>query len=519
MATATLPAQRGLGDASLDQSFFGHPRGLSTLFFSEMWERFSYYGMRGFLILYMTAPIAMGGMGLDVAAAGPIYGTYTSMVYLSNLPGGWIADRLLGQRRAVLIGGILIAAGHFSLAVPIAATFYFGLVLIVLGTGLLKPNISVMVGQLYSEKDIRRDSGFSIFYMGINTGALVGPIITGYLAQDVGFRAHLASWGMNPNSAWHWGFGAAGVGMTLGLIQYVLGARALGTAGLEPTRPASPEAAARIRQQAIFGLGGGMFVLALLGIGIATAVLPITVQQVTGAYSYVLLAVVVIFFGWLFFAGNWTPEERKRLYLIGVFFIAAALFWSVFEQAGSTLNLFAERSTENVAPGYGVFPSSWWQSVNSLFIIVFAPVFAWLWLKMGTRQPASPTKFALGLIGVALGFLVLVPAARITATGVKVGVEWLLMVYFIHTIAELCLSPVGLSSMTKLAPARIVSLMMGVWFLGASVGNFLGGQAASLYESMPLDRLLIAVAILPLVVGVLMFLFRKPLTALIGDKQ
>src|SRR5262245_99202 len=216
-----------------------------------MWERFSYYGMRAFLILYMTASATVGGMGLDTATAAGIYGMYTSMVYLSNLPGGWIADRLLGQRRAVLVGGILIAAGHFSLAVPASLTFYLGLVLIVLGTGLLKPNISVMVGQLYAEKDIRRDSGFSIFYMGINTGAFVGPLITGYLAQDVSCRAHLTSWGMDPNSSWHWGFGAAGVGMTLGLLQYVLGGRALGSAGLEPAKPASAEAAARIRQQAI----------------------------------------------------------------------------------------------------------------------------------------------------------------------------------------------------------------------------------------------------------------------------
>ena len=481
-----------------------------------MWERFSYYGMRAFLILYMTAPLALGGMGLDAATAGPIYGTYTSMVYLSNLPGGWIADRLIGQRRAVLIGGMLIAAGHFSLAVPVSTTFYLGLVLIVLGTGLLKPNISVMVGQLYAEKDVRRDAGFSIFYMGINTGAFVGPLITGFLAQDPRFRAMIQGWGMDPNSTWHWGFGAAGVGMTLGLLQYIFGGRALGTAGLEPSKPASPQAAARIRQQAIFGLGGGLLLLVLFGLGIATGVLPITIKQVTSAYSYVLLAVVVIFFLWLFVAGNWTPAERKRLYMIGVFFLAAALFWSVFEQAGSTLTLFAERSTNNLLPGYGVFPASWWQSVNALLIIVFAPVFAWLWVTLGARQPASPTKFALGLVGVGVGFLVLVPAARIAATGVKVGISWLFVVYLIHTLAELCLSPVGLSSMTKLAPGRIVSLMMGVWFLGASVGNFLGGQAASFYESMPLSRLLISVAILPMAAGVLMLLFRKPLTRLMG---
>ena len=500
-----------------DRGFFGHPRGLSTLFFTEMWERFSYYGMRGFLILYMTAPVALGGMGMADAAAAAIYGTYTSMVYLMSLPGGWVADRLIGQRRAVLYGGILIASGHYALAIPALSTFYLGLVLVVLGTGLLKPNISVIVGQLYAEKDIRRDAGFSIFYMGINTGAFVGPLITGYLAQDVRFRGIIEGWGMDPNSSWHWGFGAAGVGMTLGLLQYALGGRRLGTAGSEPSPPKSPAHAASIRQQAIFGLGGGVLLLVLLGIGMATGVLPITAEHVTDAYTYVLLAITVGFFGWLFLAGDWTPAERKRLYLIGVFFVAAALFWSVFEQAGSTLNLFADRSTENVVPGYGVFPSSWWQSVNALLIILLAPVFAWLWVTLGHRQPASPTKFALGLIGVGLGFLILIPAAQIAETGVKVGISWLFFVYLMHTVAELCLSPVGLSSMTKLAPTRIVSLMMGVWFLGASVGNFLGGQAASFYGSMPLGQLLGVVAIVPMVAGFLMLLFRKPLTRLIGD--
>jgi POT family proton-dependent oligopeptide transporter len=321
---------------------------------------------------------------------------------------------------------------------------------------------------------------------------------------------------MDPNSAWHWGFGAAGVGMTIGLIQYVIGGHALGTAGLEPTAPESPDAAQRVRRQAIFGLGGGLLLLVILAAGMATGRLSITVEQVTGAYSYLLLAVVVLFFVWLFAAGRWTPAERKRLYLIGVFFIAAALFWSVFEQAGSTLNLFAERSTNNVLPGYGVFPASWWQAVNAILIVTFAPLFAWLWVRLGARQPSSPTKFAVGLVGVGLGFLILVPAAQTAATGIKVSVSWLFFVYLIHTLAELCLSPVGLSSMTKLAPARIVSLMMGVWFLATSVGNFLGGQAASFYESMPLARLLTSVALLPILAGVLMFVFRKPLTRLMG---
>jgi POT family proton-dependent oligopeptide transporter len=499
-----------------DRGFFGHPRGLSTLFFTEMWERFSYYGMRGFLILYMTAAVSVGGLGLSTATAAAVYGTYTSMVYLMSLPGGWIADRLLGQRRAVLYGGILIACGHYSLAVPKAAAFYLGLALIVLGTGLLKPNISVIVGQLYAEKDIRRDAGFSVFYMGINLGAFVGPLITGFLAQDERFRGWLSGLGMDPNSSWHWGFGAAGVGMTLGLVQYMLGGRRLGDAGRHPAAPSSPKAGAELKRRAVIVFGATVVLLGAFGTAMATGVLPITLQQVTQGYSYILLAIVVGFFGWLFLAGNWTAAERKRLYLIGVFFLAASLFWSVFEQAGSTLNLFADRNTNNVLFGHG-FPSSWYQAANALFIIIFAPAFAWLWVKMGRQQPASPTKFSLGLVGVGLGFVILVPAARMAGGGILVSPMWLLTTYLIHTFAELCLSPVGLSSMTKLAPARIASLMMGVWFLATSVGDFMAGQAAGFYESMPIAQLLGVVALLPIAAGIVMFLFRRPLTALIGD--
>jgi POT family proton-dependent oligopeptide transporter len=512
----TAPADLGRGDQAADRAFFGHPRGLSTLFFSEMWERFSYYGMRGFLLIYMTAAASAGGMGMDAATAAPIYGMYTSMVYLSNLPGGWIADRILGQRHAVLVGGILIASGHFSLAFPSPGTFYLGLLLIVLGTGLLKPNISVIVGQLYAQKDVRRDAAFSIFYMGINLGAFIGPLITGYLAQDAGFRARLEGWGLDPNSAWHWGFGAAGVGMTLGLIQYVLGWRAMGTAGLATVSSGSREKDAALKARAWRILLASAAAIALFGAGMATGVIPVTIEDIVGAYTWVLFGVTLAFFAWLFLASEWTPDERRRLYLIVVFFIAAALFWGVFEQAGSTLNLFARDSTNNTVFGYA-FPSSWWQSLNAFFIFVLAPVFAWLWVRLGTSGPSTPTKFALGLIGVGAGFLVLVPGAQMALGGVKVGIGWLFTVYLVHTIAELCLSPVGLSAMTKLAPARIVSQMMGVWFLGASIGNFLGGQAASFYETLPLPTLLTAVAILPVVAGIGMLIARKPFTRLGGD--
>jgi POT family proton-dependent oligopeptide transporter len=523
MSSTLLPStQRGLGEADADRTFFGHPRGLSTLFFSEMWERFSYYGMRGFLLLYMTAPVAAGGLGLDTAFGAVIYGVYTSSVYMMNIPGGWLADKVLGQRKSVLYGGILIAAGHYSLALPVGLAFYLGLLLIVLGTGLLKPNISVIVGQLYSAKDARRDAAFSLFYMGINLGAFLGPIITGFLVQEDWFRAKLVGWGMDPNSAWHWGFGAAGVGMTLGLIQYVLGWKYLGSAGMDPVTANSPTEFAKAKQQAATYVGIGGAVVAAIAILIATGVFVPTENVVTIVFSVLLLSVTLALFFSLFKRAEWTSIERGRLVMIGVYFVAAALFWSVFEQAGSTLNLFARDFTVgdgqrvNIAPIYGEFPIVWWQSVNAVLIVLIAPLYAWMFLRLGERDFSTPTKFALGLIGVGLGFLWLVPAANMTLSGVKVGMSWLFGVYLIHTLAELWLSPVGLSAMTKLAPPKIISLVMGIWFLGASVGNFLGGQAASFYETLPLPTLLTAVAVLPILMGILMLLFRRRLTDLQG---
>jgi proton-dependent oligopeptide transporter, POT family len=488
---------------SLDTAFFGHPRGLSTLFFTEMWERFSYYGMRALLILFMTASVATGGLGFDTATAGAIYGLYTSMVYMTTLPGGWIADRLIGQRRAVLYGGIIIASGHFCMAFSALSTFYLGLFLIVIGTGLLKGNVSVIVGGLYGKDDIRRDAGFSIFYMGINLGAFIAPLVCGWLGQNV---------------SWHLGFAAAGIGMTLGVIQYVAGGKNLGTAGLYPTPAESPDAAARLERNAM--VAGAILVAALAGFGFGayTGAIPITARQVADAAGVLLLAIVVLFFGWLFTSSNWTPEERKKLWVIGVLFLAAALFWSVFEQAGSTLNLFADRNTHNVVLGWS-YPSSWFQSLNSLFLIALAPVFAWLWLRLGRtgQEPSSPAKFAMGLILVGAGFVILIWAARVAEQGVQVSPMWLVVTYLLHTCGELCLSPVGLSAMTKLAPARIGGLMMGVWFLATSVGNFIGGRISSFYESWPLPNLFGAVGGFAIGAGILLFLFVNPIKRLMGE--
>ena len=484
-----------------NHTFFGHPRGLSTLFFTEMWERFSYYGMRALLILFMTAPLTAGGLEFDIVTAGAVYGLYTSMVYMFTLPGGWIADRLIGQQRAVFYGGILIACGHFSMAVPSIATFYLGLFLIVVGTGLLKGNISVLVGQLYMPGDKRRDAGFSIYYMGINLGAFFAPLVCGFLGQRID---------------WHLGFAAAGIGMVLGLIQYAFGTKYLGTSGLYPTIKTSPEATAQLKFKTLLVSGIAIVLLIILSIGIYTGAFPITATQVANWAGYALLILCVGFFGWLFLRKDWTPKERKQLYAIGVLFLAAALFWSMFDQAGSTMNLFADRSTRTSILGFE-FPSSWFQSINPLFVWMFAPVFALLWLKLGRYEPSTPVKFACGQILVGAGFAVLVVAAVLSGAGNQVSPTWLIVTYLLHTFGELCLSPVGLSAMTKLAPARIAGLMMGVWFLAASVGSFIAGRLAGFYESMPLPTLFTAVAIFGILSGLLLLPFVKPIKKLMGE--
>ncbi|MGH7629462.1 MAG: peptide MFS transporter [Gemmatimonadales bacterium] len=491
-------------------TFFGHPRGLATLFFTELWERFSYYGMRALLILFMTAPLAAGGLGFDTGKAGIIYGTYVGLVYFTALPGGWLADRFLGQRRATLYGGVLIMLGHICLAVPALATFYTGLALIICGTGLLKPNISVMVGQLYGDEDHRRDAGFSIFYMGINLGAFLAPLVCGWLAQSDQFRAVLASAGVAPESAWHWGFAMAAIGMAFGLAQYLAGWKHLGDAGMQPG--GAGDAAARERNRRIlrrWAAGIAALVAVVLALAMAGA-LRITPEGVGNAVGIALLGVTVVFFGRLFGSGDWTAAERKRLLTIAVLFVASVLFWAVYEQAGSTLNLFAQRDTDNRIVGRA-FPAAWYQSLPAIYVVLLAPVFAWLWVRLGDREPSSPAKFVLGLVFVGLGFVILVPAAGLAGSGVKVSPTWLVLTYLLHVIGELCLSPVGLSATTKLAPARVVGLMMGVWFLSLAVGNYLGGRVAAQYEAIPLPTLFGAVGGFAILAGMVLALFVKPI--------
>jgi len=515
VATAA-PIRPPADPISSDTRFFGHPRGLSTLFFTEMWERFSYYGMRALLILFMTAPLAAGGLGFDTAKAGPIYALYVSSVYLLSLPGGWVADRVLGLRRAVFVGGVVIMTGHICLAVPTIASFYLGLVLIAVGTGLLKPNVSALVGKLYGPADVRRDAGYSIYYMGINTGAFIAPLITGWLAQGEGFRRMLSSGGFDPRSSWHWGFGAAAVGMFCGLVQYTLGGKHLSPDGLRPVRPSDPASAAKLDRQVRVG---GLATLAVVVVGgalVATGTIALDPEAISRNFQWVLLSITLGFFAWLFLAGDWSREERKRLVVMTVLFVAATVFWMAYEQAGSTLNLFAERSTHNAILGRG-FPASWYQSLPPLFIILLAPVFAVLWVRLGTRDPSSPAKFSVGLVLLAVAFALMIGAASAAAKGARVSPMWLFFSYLLQVMGELCVSPVGLSAMSKLAPARIAGLAMGVWFLASAVGNYLAGMAASVYETVPLPTLFTLVTGTALATAVALALLVKPIRRMLGQ--
>jgi len=484
-----------------DTHWFGHPRGLSTLFFTEMWERFSYYGMRAILVLFMTNAVTTGGMGLDDVTATAIYGLYTAAVYVVALPGGWIADRLLGLRRAVFWGGTVIAVGHFTLAIPNIIAFYIGLTLIVIGTGLLKPNISAIVGDLYPEGGSRRDAGFSIYYMGINVGGFLGPLVCGYLGEAVD---------------WHLGFGAAGVGMVLGLIQYSLGGRHLGTAGeLRPEMqaPAVRTAAKRALLRTLEGVVGLALIAATLHSIGAIRLSLVGFVDWTGLFivslagSYLLY--VVLF-------GGLTVVEKKRVGVIAVCFLAAACFWSGFEQAGSSMNLFAERLTERIINGWEM-PASWLQSVNGVFIILLAPLFSALWLWLGARNPSIPTKMGFGLMFLGVGFAVLAWGSANATIENPVSPVWLIVTYFFHTVGELCLSPIGLSSITRLSPARYVGQMMGIWFMGAALGNLVAGRVAGLIESLPLPQLFGAVTMFSVGTGLVLLLFTKPLKKWIGN--
>ena len=482
--------------------WFGHPRGLSTLFFTEMWERFSYYGMRALLILFMTDNM-YHGMGMSAQRAGAIYGLYTFGVYALALPGGWIADRLVGQRRAVLYGGVFIALGHFSMAVPTVATFYAGMCLIVIGTGLLKPNVSAIVGDLYKEKGAKRDAGFSIFYMGINLGAFIGPILCGEVFGE-------------PRSAddwrnWHYGFGLAGVGMTLALIQYVAGQKFLRGAGELKEDSAKPERVAQARGQFIIGiLFTAVIAGAIIGLS-AGGILPITLLGFADATGYIVIALAAVYFAYVITVVCRNNVERQRVAVCAILFVGAAVFWSGFEQAGTSMNLFARDFTNRTLGSWEVSASTL-QSVNPVFIILLAPVVGMVWLALDKRSPSIPVKFGFGLVLLGISFLVMAWGSTFLDGDVaRVGMQWLIVTYFLQTVGELCLSPIGLSSMTKLAPDRLVGQMMGTWFMGAALGNLIAGRVGGMIESLSLPELFGTVAAIVAGAGLLFWVFSAPI--------
>lgn len=490
-----------------EKTWAGHPRGLATLFFTEMWERFTYYGMRAILVFFLAAAATEinPGLGLTREEAGAVYGLYTGAVYLFSLPGGWIADRLLGSRRAVFWGGLLIAAGNFTLAIPgPAGLFFLGLAIIVVGVGLLKPNVSALVGTLYNaDNDARRDAGFSIFYMGINLGAAIAPFVVGTVGE---------------NWSWRLGFGTAGLFMLGGVIQFKLTEHHLGQGGLAPA--STPEE--RRRGWRLLAIGAA--VLIAIAATLASGAVPLRPSDLAKSAGVLMAAVGIGFFGYMLLFADLTRSERGRVAVIGILFLSSATFWAGFEQAATSLNLFADDYTNRSLLGSwfpsGEHPASWYQAANPIYIILFAPFFAAIWVWLGRRNldPSAPAKFGLGLVQMGLGFVVIMFAAELCVTsGGKVAPTWLLLTYLLHTTGELCLAPVGMSNVTRLAPQRYVGQLMGTWFLGLAVGNLaaglIGGHVGG-SDIADMPGQFWHVALLGLGAGVFMLLLAKPIQKL-----
>jgi POT family proton-dependent oligopeptide transporter len=496
----------------LSATFFGHPRGLATLFFTEMWERFTYYGMRAVLVLFLVAAVATGGLGIDDKTATAIYGLYTAGTYLAALPGGWVADRLIGAQRAVLVGGLAITFGNALLAMSTSPRgFYIGLLVIVLGVGLLKPNVSAIVADLYPEGGARLDSGFTVFYMGINVGGVLGPVVTGVAQLYFGLRA---------------GFAAAAFFMAVGVLQFYVTRRHLGSAGAYPAPTAGRATGAGralARQWLYLWVAVGLSALVLAGVSVGW--IPVSAIGLAQAVTYVIAGIAVLYFLYYFIGAGLNAEERRRGIVLVVLFLGSALFWSGYEQAGSSLNLFAERYTDRTLGWlHFVVPAGWFQSLNSAYIILFAPAFAWLWIALAKRNlnPSAPAKFAFGVMLMGSGFLVMAAAASIVASGSKVLPYWLIMTYLLHTFGELCLSPVGLSYYTKLTPKRFVGQMMGMWFLSLSLGNLVAGLIAGEFDAnnvaaMPGQYMHIVYFSVGL--GAALLILSRPVRKLMGDVQ
>ncbi len=449
-------------DSVPQKGFFGHPKGLFTLFFTEFWERFSYYGMRAILVYYMYYEVSKGGLGLDESTALAIMSIYGSLVYMSGIIGGWFADRVFGTSKAVFYGGILIMLGHISLAIPGNITLFFiSMVLIVLGTGLLKPNVSSVVGEIYSEEDTRRDSGFSIFYMGINLGGFLSPLIVGRV-MDTSF---------------HLGFGIAAVGMFLGLMVFIFTKKKnLGLAGAIVHNPLTLDEKKKVFTR--FGLAT-IVIAIIIAIAIPTGYL--TINSFIALVGIFGLVIPTVYFVVMYRSPETTAVERSRIIAYIPLFIASVMFWAIQEQGSTILANYADKRTQLDFAGIHISPA-WFQSLNPLFIIIFAPVFAWLWMKLGKRQPTIPQKFSLGLLFAGLSFLVILLPAYFGGADSLVSPLWLVLSYFIVVLGELCLSPVGLSATTKLAPAAFSAQTMSLWFLSNAAAQAINAQVVKFYS-------------------------------------
>lgn len=475
----------------------GHPRGIYTLFFTEMWERMSYYGMRALLVLFMVDQVQKGGMGLTDETATAIYGLYTAVVYMAALPGGWVGDRLLGAKSAVWYGGIIIAIGHLVLGIHRTETFYIGLLIVALGSGLLKSNMSALVGQFYPEGGARRDAGFTLFYMGINLGGFLGPLICSGLGEFIG---------------WRWGFMAAAGGMFLGLLQFRLTRGRIEGYGDRVEHPGQ-----NLRREWLV-LGVSMMAVLMLTVLCVTGAIHLDVLWLSKWTASMIVAIATAFFVWAFVFAGLSAEEKKRLVVILVLFLASALFWAGFEQVGSSFSIFAERFTLRRFMGWEI-PAGWFQSLNPLMVIGLAPLVAALWVKLAGRDlaPSLAMKVSWSLIMMALGFGVAAWAAHRALNTGPVWPTWLMTVVLIHTLGELFLSPVGLSAVTKLSPPRLTGQMMGIWFLGSALGNILAGLLAGevtgdATAQMP-ARFMEVVATTG-IAGLLLLVLAKPITRL-----
>jgi POT family proton-dependent oligopeptide transporter len=493
-------------------NFLGHPRGLSTLFFVEMWERFSYYGMRALLLLYMVENVEHGGLGLSEKTSGAIYGLYTMMVYLLALPGGWLADHYFGLKKSVLYGGCIIVLGHACLALPFTESFFIGLLLIAVGTGLLKPNISSMVGELYpAHEQAKRDAGFSIFYMGINIGAFVSPFITGYLGEQVN---------------WHYGFAIAGLGMVIGLVYYKFSENRLGNIGMPPVYASAKGESKMVKQKNIERWLWIFSTAIILFIVLMTfKIIVVDPVLLAEASAYVIGCSAILYFGYIFLFENLTAAEKNKVKVIFIFFLLSIAFYAGYEQQGSSLNLFAKRYT-NMFIGSFEMPAGWLQSIPPIAVIIFSPLFAWLWIKLSHKKlnPSIPVKLSMGLIFAGLGYLVMMKASQIVAHQGKVLPTWLIVTYIIHTFGEICLYPVGISAVTKLSPKRIVGQMMGLWFMSLAFGNLIAGIFAGNFDEQQIDTntsymagLFMNVSLAMFAAGIIGLILSKPVNSLLKN--